>query len=102
VRLWDWITALCGRLDLPLPRRRVPASAARAAGAALEWTWRGLRRPGEPPLTRFVAAQLSTSHSYDMAPLERDLGYRERVGMTEAVERTVAWLRTTDAQPLKV
>ena len=38
--------------------------------------WRLAGRAEEPPLTRFVAAQLSTSHSYDLEPLEQDLGWR--------------------------
>ena len=42
---------------------------------------------GEPPMTRFLAQQLSASHSYDFSALERELGYRERVQTREATER---------------
>ncbi len=44
-------------------------------------------------MTRFVALQLATSHSYDMEPAERDFGYRERVSMEEAMQRTLDDLR---------
>ena len=41
-------------------------------------------------MTRFVALQLATTHSYDLEPARRDLGYAELVSMAEATERVVA------------
>jgi hypothetical protein len=70
--------------------RGVPAGVAYAAGAALEAVHRVLRLGGEPRMTRFVARQLATSHTYDLAPLERATGYRELVSQEEATRRTVA------------
>jgi nucleoside-diphosphate-sugar epimerase len=90
VVLWKWITALLERLGVAPPRRRIPLAAARSVGALAELLWRGLRLSGEPPMTRFVALQLATTHTYDMQPTRRDLGYTELVGMTEATERLVA------------
>ena len=90
MKLWEWIDALFERLEIPPVRRRLPRRTAYAAGAALELFWRLSSRSGEPPMTRFVANQLATSHSYDIEPARRDFGYRERVGMKEAVDRLVA------------
>jgi hypothetical protein len=42
---------------------------------------------GEPPMTRFLAEQLSTSHWYSMAPATRDFGYVPKVTMAEGLER---------------
>ncbi|MCP3914242.1 MAG: NAD-dependent epimerase/dehydratase family protein [bacterium] len=91
VLLWDWIGALLGRLGIEPPGHRVSHAAARRIGRACEALWRTLPLPGEPPMTRFVAGQLATSHSYDLSPARRDFGYEELVGMDEATERTVAW-----------
>ena len=44
-------------------------------------------------MTRFVALQLSTSHSYDVTPAHRDFGWSPRVAMEEALERLVTSLR---------
>ena len=44
-------------------------------GALCEWLWAIARLPAEPPLTRFIAEQLSTTHWYTMEPARRDLGY---------------------------
>jgi len=93
VRLWDWIGELFRELGLPPVRRRVSLRAAYAAGAVLETVWRVLARPGEPPMTRFVALQLGTSHSYDPAPAARDFGYEERVDTRAATRLIVQDLR---------
>jgi nucleoside-diphosphate-sugar epimerase len=93
VRLWDWVAALFERLDVPPVRRRVPLKVAYGLGATLETLWHATGREQEPPMTRFVALQLATSHSYDLGPARRDFGYRERVGMAEATERLVRSLQ---------
>lgn len=92
VVLWAWIEGLLAALGIEAPRRRLSKRAAYAVGAACEVAWRILRRDGEPPLTRFVALQLATSHSYDMKPASRDFGYQPVVSTEAATERIVAAL----------
>lgn len=89
VRLWDWINTVLERTGRAPVTKRVPAAVAYAAGAALEAAWKLTGKAGEPPMTRFVAKQLSTSHSYDMTPFMNAVGgrYVERVGIDEAVNR---------------
>jgi len=91
VDLWKWIKDLLQALDLPAPKRQVSARTAHLIGTLLETLWKTLPLAGEPPLTPFVAAQLSTSHSYNMARAQSDLGYSEKVALTEATARTVAF-----------
>lgn len=90
VELWPWIFGILDALGVPRPTRRLSSRAAFAAGAALERVWSVLRLAGEPPMTRFVAQQLGSTHTYDLGPARRDLGYEERVGLAEATERTIA------------
>ena len=94
VRLWSWIGELFEALDVPPVTRKISRRAAYGLGAALEALWNVLRRESDPPMTRFVALQLATEHSYDMAPAQRDFGYREKISMTDATARLVADLRT--------
>jgi nucleoside-diphosphate-sugar epimerase len=89
VRLWSWINELLVALGIEPVTRRLPYPAAYALGATFELAWHALRRAGEPPLTRFVAAQLARSHSYDLAPARADFGYVEEVDLAEATRRTV-------------
>jgi nucleoside-diphosphate-sugar epimerase len=68
----------------------VPAALARAAGTVVEAVWR--IRPGtdEPPMTRFLAEQLSTAHWFDQRATRRDLDWRPPVGVTEGLRRLAA------------
>lgn len=92
VQLWPWLSGLFTAAGVPPPKDKLSRSSAWLAGAACEVVWKALRRTSEPPMTRFLALQLSTSHTYSIAALERDLGYRERVGTAEATRRLVELL----------
>ena len=65
-----------------------------AAGAVLEAAWRILRLRGEPPMTRFLAEQLSTPHWYDISAARRDFGYVPRVSTAEGLQRLASWWRS--------
>ena len=76
---------------MPIPRRHVPAALARGAGSLLDAAWRTLPLPGEPPLTRFVAEQLSTAHWFDQRRTREALGWTPRVGLDEGLARLATW-----------
>jgi len=48
----------------------------------------------EPPMTRFLAAQLATSHWFDISAARRDLGYEPAVSTSEGMKRLGDWLRS--------
>ena len=86
------LNALLAAAGAPPVTKTVPFKVAYAIGAVGEAVWPLLRLPGEPPLTRFLAEQLSTTHWYDMAPATRDFGYKPRVNTAEGLERLAqAW-----------
>lgn len=91
--LWDFINRLLAVADLPPVTRTVSAKVAYIVGAWLE-TWYGLcGRRDEPPMTRFVALQLSTAHWFDLSAARRDLGYVPRVSTAEGLQRLRDWLQ---------
>jgi nucleoside-diphosphate-sugar epimerase len=93
VVLWDWIGAfLVGVGERPLTGR-VPLGVARCMGAVAEAAWAVLPLRGEPPMTRFVAANLATSHFYDLSAARRDFGLRAVVDADEGLQRTIASFR---------
>ncbi len=63
VVLWDWINGLLAELKISSVEHRISLRAALLAGRISEVLWRALPLTGEPPMTRFVATQLATSHS---------------------------------------
>ncbi|TVR51610.1 MAG: NAD-dependent epimerase/dehydratase family protein [Puniceicoccaceae bacterium] len=92
VVLWEWINDLLPRAGLPPVTRRLTLKAARRIGAAAEAVWAVLRLRGEPPMTRFVAAELAKDHWFSITAAERCLGYRPRVTMAEGLKTlTAGW-----------
>jgi 2-alkyl-3-oxoalkanoate reductase len=86
VVLWPWINAFLRRIGVPEVTGRVSAGFAKAVGGAMEAAWRALPLSGEPPLTRFSASELATSHWFDIASARADLGYAPAISTEEGVE----------------
>lgn len=97
VVLWDWLNGFLTRMGREPVTNKVPLWAARVVGALLETMWKVFRFGGEPPMTRFVAAQLATSHTYDLTGARADFGYRAVVGPDEGLDRAVAWFAGQEA-----
>jgi 2-alkyl-3-oxoalkanoate reductase len=93
----ELLDAICAASGAPVPTWHVPAALARAAGAGLDAVWARLRLPGEPPLTLFVAEQLSTAHWFDQRRTREALGWEPRVSIDEGIARLAAHSRAVDA-----
>jgi nucleoside-diphosphate-sugar epimerase len=94
VELWPFIDRVLAEAGAPPVTKRVSAWKARLAGRVMEWVyWLVPFLPGEPPMTRFVATQLSTSHWYDISAARRDLGYEPKVTVEEGLKRLGERLR---------
>ncbi|MEQ8838085.1 MAG: NAD-dependent epimerase/dehydratase family protein [Lacipirellulaceae bacterium] len=94
VNCWDWIDEILGSAGLPAVSKSISFANAWRIGHALETIFKTLRLSGEPPMTRFVAAQLAKSHWYDISAAKRDFGYGPRVSTAEGMERLGAWIET--------
>ena len=89
----DFFRPLLEGIGMPPVTRTVKLPVAYAAGAVLEAVWSLFGLAGEPRMTRFLAAQLGTSHHYDLTAAREDLGYELLVDEAEARRRTLAWLQ---------
>ncbi|MBU4465987.1 MAG: NAD-dependent epimerase/dehydratase family protein [Actinobacteria bacterium] len=83
----ELLADICRAAGVRPPVHRVPAGLARTAGAAVEAVW--AIRPGadEPPMTRFLAEQLSTAHWFDQRRTRSDLQWRPAVSLDEGFAR---------------
>jgi nucleoside-diphosphate-sugar epimerase len=93
VNCWKWIDEILALVELPPVNKTIAANSAHRLGAACETMYRMVNRSAEPPMTRFLAAQLSTSHWFDISAARRDFNYQPRVSTAEGMQRLGDWLR---------
>lgn len=87
----ELIAGICAAGGVPAPRFNVSGSVARAAGSLIERVWGVALRRGfvsdEPPMTKFLAEQLSTAHWFDQRATHEVLNWRPSVSIDEGLAR---------------
>ena len=83
----ELLAGICAAGGVTAPSWTVPGGMARAVGAVVEkvWTWAG--RNEEPPMTRFLAEQLSTAHWFDQRETRELLDWTPAVSLDEGLAR---------------
>jgi len=87
VNCWDWINEVLALAGLPPVEKSISFSAAWRIGAVFEAIYRLLRLKAEPPMTRFLAAQLATDHYFDITRAREDFGCRPKISTAEGMRR---------------
>jgi nucleoside-diphosphate-sugar epimerase len=94
VNCWEWINEILGMAGIPPVKRAISYRTAYRAGLALEVVYRLLRFRHEPPMTRFLASQLATSHYFDIRRARQDFGYEPEITTAEGMRRLRDWIAT--------
>ena len=81
----NMINALLATVGIAPIQSSLSHPVALAIAAAYEAAWRILPLQGEPPLTRFIVEQLSTTHWYDITPATRDFGYVPKISIAQGL-----------------
>jgi len=93
VNLWAWINGLLTALGEPPITRRLSLKTASRIGSVCETLWKVLPLKGEPPMTRFIAAELAKDHWFDISAAKHDLGYNPTVSMAAGTQKLIAHLQ---------
>jgi 2-alkyl-3-oxoalkanoate reductase len=88
----ELLAGICVAAGAPVPRRHVPPRLAYAAGLVAEGLGRVQRR--EPPMTRFLAEQLSTAHWFDQRETRTVLAWTPAISLDEGFDRLAAAYRS--------
>jgi 2-alkyl-3-oxoalkanoate reductase len=92
VRCWEWIFQVLQIAHVAPPQRRLSLAAAWRIGATLETLYRITGITAEPPMTRFVAAQLARDHYFNITAAKQILGYRPSITTAQGLEQLkAAW-----------
>ena len=83
----ELLSRICAAAGVRGPRGRVPVPLAVAGGAVAELVWAALRRTDDPPMTRFLAGQLSTAHWFDQRGTRSALRWAPTVPLEEGLRR---------------
>jgi len=83
--LWDIVNAILATQDIAPVTKKLPKQLAYMLGDLCEWTYRVLRIKQEPPLTRFVAKELSTAHWFSMEAAKNDLDYHPEITIEDGL-----------------
>lgn len=87
VSKWKMINAFLDAAGLPPVKGHVSAKSAYIAGSFFEFVYTLLKIKKEPPMTRFVAKELATSHWFDISKAKKELGYYPKVSTKEGIQR---------------
>ncbi|WP_372880642.1 2-alkyl-3-oxoalkanoate reductase [Psychromonas sp.] len=82
--------------DLQPVSARIPAPLAYSIGAILECFYAAMKIKQEPPMTRFVARQLSTSHYFNISAVKKDLGYAPIISIDSGMKKLKTALSQED------
>ncbi|MFO7666959.1 MAG: NAD-dependent epimerase/dehydratase family protein, partial [Desulfobacterales bacterium] len=92
VPLWKMINNILKAGGLPPITRTLNPKFALLAGSFFESLYKLFNIKNEPPITKFVAKELATSHWFDITAAKRDLGYEPAVSTEDGLKQLEKWL----------
>lgn len=92
VNLWQFVNRILILAGIPPVKKGVSKRVGVLMGTAVETIYRVFHLKGEPPMTRFLAEELSTSHWFDIGAARRDLDYKPLVSIEEGLKKLALWM----------
>lgn len=88
---WKLADAFLDIAGLPPLKGYMSARTAYIAGSVFEFFYKACGIQKEPPMTRFSAVEVATSHWFNISKAKKDLGYAPEVSIQEGLERLREW-----------
>ncbi len=92
IELWDMVNRILAAGGVKPVTEVISPATAYSIGTVCEWIWGLFKLSGEPPMTRFVAEELSTAHWFNIEAARRDFGYQPLIDIEEGMRRLRHWL----------
>ncbi len=97
IALWRMINLILAAGGKPPVSKTISPALARFTGLLCERIYGLLGIKREPPMTRFVAQELSSSHWFSIQAAKNDLGYKPLVSIDQGMRHLAKWLKRKDA-----
>ncbi len=89
----ELLRGLCDAAGVAFPTGSVAPAAAKSVGALVEAVWAAGSIDRDPPMTRFLAEQLSTAHWYDQRETRALLDWQPAVSLDQGLAKLTASFR---------
>ena len=77
---------------------KVSAKTAYIAGSVFEFLYSLFRIKKDPPMTKFAAKELATSHWFNISKAKKDLGYEPKVSIEQGLKQLKQWFDKKNAK----
>ncbi len=88
---WDMVDAVLNAAGFPPVKGHVSTKTAYIAGAVFEFVYKLFNIKTDPPITRFTALEIGTSHWFNISKAKKELGYYPKVSTEEGLQRLKQW-----------
>lgn len=89
--LWDIVNGILATAEIPPVTKSIPFRLAYSIGWLLETVYKRFKKQQEPPMTRFLARELSTAHWFDISAAKNELAYTPLVSIDEGFIQLKNW-----------
>ena len=98
--LWGFVNRVLAAAELPPVTKTISPNVAYFAGILCETLYSLLRLKDDPPMTRFLAEELSTAHWFDIGAAKRNLAYSPKTSIEEGFTKLEEWFHSGAGQAL--
>jgi len=96
VSKWAMANAFLDAAGYPPIKGHISAKTAYIAGSIFEVVYKLLQIKKDPPMTRFAAKELATSHWFNISKAKKELGYRPRVSTEQGLKKLKQWFSSME------